>query len=95
MQTKVLLVNNIIPMMTFRASQMTWQKNLPVPGKTEREHFPWIRKTLWRRKWAVHSSILCLENPMTEESGGLQLTGLHKVRHNSVTEHACNDTFIF
>ena len=34
----------------------------------------------------------CLENPMTEEPGGLQSKGLQRVRHAEATEHShgCN-----
>ena len=31
---------------------------------------------------ATHSSILAWETPWTEEPGGLQSTGLQRVRHN-------------
>ena len=36
---------------------------------------------------AAHSSILAREIPWTEESGGLQSTGLQRVGHNLGTEH--------
>ena len=36
---------------------------------------------------AAHSSILPGESPWTEEPGGLQSTGLQRVRHNLATEH--------
>ena len=34
------------------------------------------------KEMATHSSILAWEMPWTEESGGLQSTGLQRVRHN-------------
>ena len=36
---------------------------------------------------ATYSSILAWRMPMTEEPGGLQSTGLQRVRHNWVTKH--------
>ena len=38
---------------------------------------------------ATHSSILAWRIPLTEESGGLQPIGSHRVGHNS-TDLACN-----
>ena len=35
---------------------------------------------------ATHSSILAWRIPWTEEPGGLQSVGSHRVRHNSVTK---------
>ena len=37
---------------------------------------------------ATHSSILPWEIPWTEESGGLQLMGSQRIRHDWATEHA-------
>ena len=37
---------------------------------------------------ATPSGILGWRIPRTEEPGGLQSTGLHKVRHDGATEHA-------
>jgi len=34
------------------------------------------------KETATHSSILAWKIPWTEELGGLQLTGLQRVRHN-------------
>jgi len=45
---------------------------------------PWVGKIPWRR----HSNALqysCLENPWTEEPGGLQSTGSQRVRHEEAT----------
>ena len=36
---------------------------------------------------ATHSSLLAWEIPGTEESGGLQSTGWHRVGHNLVTKN--------
>ena len=40
---------------------------------------------------ATHSSILAWNIPWTEESGGLQYIGSHRVRHNCATE--CTHAF--
>ena len=37
---------------------------------------------------ATHSSILAWRIPWTEEPGGLQSMGLHRVRHEATTYHA-------
>ena len=37
---------------------------------------------------ATHSSVLAWRIPWTEEPGGLQSTGLHRVGHDSATELA-------
>ena len=37
---------------------------------------------------ATHSSILVWINPWTEEPGGLQSMGSHRIRHNWASEHA-------
>ena len=39
----------------------------------------WIQKIPWKRKW---QSTPYLENPMTEEAGGLQSTGSQRIGHN-------------
>ena len=38
---------------------------------------------------ATPSSILAWKIPWTEEPGGLQPIGLHRVRYDRATEHAC------
>ena len=43
---------------------------------------PWIRKTPLEKGMATHSSILAWRSPWTEEPGGLQSTGLHRVRRD-------------
>ena len=40
------------------------------------------RKDSLEEGMATHSSILAWELPKTEEPGGLQSIGLHRVRHN-------------
>ena len=47
---------------------------------------PWIGKIPWRRALATHSSVLPWRIPWTKEPGGLQSTGLQRVRHNWVTK---------
>ena len=37
---------------------------------------------------ATHSSILAWRSPWTEEPGGLQSMGSHRVGHDLVTEHS-------
>ena len=48
---------------------------------------PWAGKIPWRKKIATHSSFLASENPWTEETGGLQSTGLQRIRHEQANEH--------
>ena len=43
---------------------------------------PWVRKIPWRRKMAIHSSILAWEIPWTEEPGRLQSMASQSVGHN-------------
>ena len=43
---------------------------------------PWVGKIPWRRGMATYSSILVWRIPWTEEPGGLQSMGLHRVRHD-------------
>ena len=44
----------------------------------------WVRKIPWRRKGrATHSCILAWRIPWTEVPGGLQSTGVQRVRHNT------------
>ena len=46
-----------------------------------------IQEDPQEEKMATHSSILALKIPWTEEPGGLQSMGLHRVRENLATEH--------
>ena len=41
---------------------------------------------------AIHSNILALEIPWTEEPGGLQSIGSQRVRHDRVTKHTHKET---
>ena len=50
-----------------------------------------LGKTSWRRKWQSTPVILAWAVPQTEEPGGLQSTGLQRVRHDRATEHARRD----
>ena len=58
-------------------------KNLPAMQET------WVRSLGWEdaleKGMATHSSILAWRIPWTEEPGGLQSMGLHRVRHDSKT----------
>ena len=59
-------------------------KNPPAMQET------WVRplgwKILWRRTWQPTAVFLPGESPWTEEPGGLQFTGLQRVRHDLATE---------
>ena len=58
-------------------------KHLPAMQKT------WVRslgrEDTLEKEMATHSSILAWRIPWTEEPGGLQSTGLQRVRHDRVT----------
>jgi len=43
---------------------------------------------------ATHSSVLAWRIPWTEEPGGLQSTGLQRVRHNRATKHSTAHVYI-
>ena len=43
---------------------------------------PWIRKDPLEEDMGMHSSILAWRIPWTEESGGLQSMGSHRVGHD-------------
>ena len=47
----------------------------------------WVGKIPWRRKMAIHSSILAWKIPCTEEPGGVQSMGLQRVGHDWATKH--------
>ena len=57
-----------------------WVKRLPTMQET------WVRslgqKDPLEKEMATHSSILAWRIPWAEEPGGLQSTGLQRVRHN-------------
>ena len=43
---------------------------------------PWVGKFPWRTAWQPTSVFLPGESPWSEESGGLQSIGSHRVRHD-------------
>ena len=43
---------------------------------------PWVRKIPWRRAWQPTTVFLPGESPWTEEPGGLQSMGSHRVGHD-------------
>ena len=49
---------------------------------------PWVRKTPWRRKLQATPVFLPGKSHRQKEPGGLQSTGLQRVGHNRVAEHA-------
>ena len=49
----------------------------------------------WENGMAIHSSILAWRIPWTEEPGGLQFMGSHKVGHAEVTEHGTSYDIIY
>ena len=50
--------------------------NLPAMWET------WVEKIPWRRAWQPILVVLPGESPWTEEPGGLQSTGLQRVRND-------------
>ena len=67
-------------------------KNLSANAGDARDLIPGFGKIPWRRKWQPTAVFLPGESPWTEEPGGLQSTGLQRVSHDGVTEHACTHT---
>ena len=55
-------------------------KNLPAIQETQVQSLGW--EDSLEKGMATHSSILAWRIPWTEEPGGLQSTGLQRVRHN-------------
>ena len=52
-------------------------------GHVKRHRFnPWISKIPWRKEWQPTLVFLPGNPPWTEEPGGLQSKGSHRVRHN-------------
>ena len=55
-------------------------KNLPAMQEI------WVQSLGWEdpleKEMATHSSVLAWRTPWTEEPGGLQSMGLHRVRHD-------------
>ena len=61
-------------------------KNLPVVQETGVQSLGW--EDPLEKGTATHSSILAWRIPWTEEPGGLQSTGSHRVGHDSVAKHS-------
>ena len=61
------------------------QRLKPLPAMWE----TWVQSLGWEdpleKEMATHSSILAWRIPWTEEPGGLQSTGLQRVRHDRAT----------
>ena len=55
-------------------------KHLPTMQETGVQSLGWEDRL--EKEMATHSSILAWKIPWMEESGGLQSTGLRRVRHN-------------
>ena len=72
-----------------KVSLFYWKEN---PGHLAFLRNGWVCGSGWGDPLAegmeTHSSILAWRIPWTEDPSGLQSTGLQRVRHNSVTEHA-------
>ena len=52
-----------------------------LPAMQETSSIPELEDPL-EKEMATHSSILAWEIPWSEESGGLQSMGMHRVRHS-------------
>ena len=63
-------------------------KSMPAMHKTLVQSLGWEGSL--EKGMATHSSVLAWRMPWTEESGGLQSTGILRVRHDRVT-----NTFTF
>ena len=61
-------------------------KNPPAMGESRFD--PWVGRIPWRRIWQPTAVFLPGESPWTEEPGGLQSTGSHKVRYDWATKHS-------
>jgi len=59
-------------------------RNLPAM----QENDPWVGKIPLEEGMATHSSILAWGIPWTEEPGGLQSMGSHRVRHDCANKHS-------
>ena len=59
-------------------------KSLPAKQETQVQSLG--QEDALEKETATHPSILALEIPWTEESGGLQSTGSQRVRHDLVTK---------
>ena len=71
-----------------QASPITqWVKNPPTMQETQEA---WVWSLGWKepleKEMATHFSVLAWKSPWTEEPGGLQSTGLQRVRHKWATK---------
>ena len=58
-------------------------KNPPTSGGDARVRFdPWGREDTLEEETATHSSILAWRIPRTEQTGGLQSTGMQRAGHD-------------
>ena len=58
-------------------------KNIPANTRDRRRGFdPWVKRFPLEQSTATHSSLLAWRIPWMEEPGGLQSTGLQRVRHD-------------
>ena len=65
----------------YQASLVAWTvKNLPAIQETQVQSLSW--EDPLEKGMVTHSSILAWRIPWTEEPGGLQFMGSHRVRHN-------------
>ena len=62
------------------------KKHLPAMQETQVQSLG--QEDPLEKQMATHSSILAWRLPWTEEPGGLQSTGLQRVRHNWVTKYS-------
>ena len=64
-------------------------KNLPAMQDTQVRSLG--QEDPLEKEMATHSSILAWEIPWTEEPGGLQFLGMHRVRHDLATKQQMNN----
>ena len=55
-------------------------KNLPIMWENQVQSLGW--EVSLENGMATHSSVLAWEIPQTEEPGGLQSMGVHRIRHD-------------
>ena len=55
----------------------------------------YLRYSMLEEEMANYSSILAWRIPWTEEPGGLQSMGSHRVEHDWVTEHVCTPSLVY
>ena len=81
---------NIVPCATQWASQVAqWERICLITQETQETRVqPLGQEGPLEEEMATHSSILSWRIPRTEQAGGLQSIGLHRVRHDWVRIHA-------